>query len=164
MAESAQAEADRLPRETITRQDIIHAAVRIVAASEDERMSRRGLTAWLGTAPMCGFTSTSAMIKGENEKAHYRYAAAAGAAVIGGGGVIAAANAAVSNIKAPDTPAIDATTTAVPSTSLAAPLPTVTVTVTQTVTATPTVTVTAAPTVTPTVTVTYTPPPKIIYV
>ena len=52
MAEPAQAPAGRAPWGTISREDIVQAAVRAVAAGEGAEMSIRSLAASLGVAPM----------------------------------------------------------------------------------------------------------------
>ena len=52
MAEPARAPAGRAPWGTISREDIVQAAVRIVTAGGDEELSIRGLAASLGVAPM----------------------------------------------------------------------------------------------------------------
>jgi TetR/AcrR family transcriptional regulator, tetracycline repressor protein len=52
MAEPAQAPAGRVPWGTISRRDIVQAAVRIAADGGDGEISIRGLAASLGVAPM----------------------------------------------------------------------------------------------------------------
>lgn len=52
MSEPAQAPTGRVPWGTISRRDIVEAAVRIVTADGDQEITVRGLAASLGVAPM----------------------------------------------------------------------------------------------------------------